>query len=235
MIEIKNLNKYFHSKLVLDNINLKIDKGDKIAIIGSSGSGKSTLLRCINNLEKQDAGQILVNNVPNISPEILSKIGMVFQHFNLFVNMTVLENILYAPKIRGIDASKKARELLEKVNLIDKLHIYPKQLSGGQKQRVAIVRTMILEPEIVLLDEPSSALDPENSAEILALIANLTNEKVTMLIVSHEMGFIKRICNKVIFMDQGKIVEFALTKDFFSSPKSKRGKEFLEKIYNFQA
>ncbi len=235
MLEIKKLNKSFNNKKVLKNINLNVIEGDRLAIIGPSGCGKSTLLRCINLLEKPDSGNILFEGVDLINNnrlnEIRRHIGMVFQSFNLFDNLTVLDNITLAPvklKIMDItEATKKAKELLKRFNLIDKINNYPKELSGGQKQRVAIIRTLIMNPKIILFDEPTSALDPEMVLEVENVIKTIANDGMTMIIVSHEMNFIKNVANKVIFLNEGKIVETGTPLDIFENPKDESLKKFI--------
>jgi len=238
MLEINNLKKNFANKKVLKGINLEVNKGDVIGIIGPSGCGKSTLLKCINLLEKPTSGKIIYNNdniVDNEDLEIIRrKIGMVFQQFNLFENMTVLENIILAPTLLKImkkeEAIKEAMILLDKINLKDKANNYPSELSGGQKQRVAIVRTLIMNCEIILFDEPTSALDPEMICEVTNLMRQIRDEGMTMIIVSHEINFIKNFCNRVIFMSDGYIVEEGTSNEIFEHPKDERLKTFLSKI-----
>ena len=238
MLEIKNLKKRFGKKVVLKDINLKVNKNDIIGIIGPSGCGKSTFLRCINLLEKPTEGQIIFNNddiVDNTKLESTrKKIGMVFQQFNLFNNMTVLENIILAPVMHNMmtkkEATKEALRLLEEIDLKDKKDFYPNELSGGQKQRVAIVRTLIMNPEIILFDEPTSALDPEMIGEVTNLMRKIAKEGMTMLIVSHEMNFIKNFCTKVIFMSDGYILEEGTSNQIFNHPKNEKLKNFLSKI-----
>lgn len=238
MLEVKNLKKNFAEKKVLKGININVNKGDVIGIIGPSGCGKSTLLKCINLLEKPTSGHIIFQNddiVDNNDLEILrQKIGMVFQQFNLFENMTVLENIILAPTLLKLmsreEAKKEALILLDKINLKDKANNYPSELSGGQKQRVAIVRTLIMKCEIILFDEPTSALDPEMICEVTNLMRKIRDEGMTMIIVSHEINFIKNFCNKVIFMSDGYIVEEGTSKEIFEHPKDERLKSFLSKI-----
>ena len=236
MLEIKNLRKKFGDNLILNDINLKIDKGDRLAIIGPSGCGKSTFLRCLNLLEKPDSGEILFNgqDITNGNLDlsfIRKKIGMVFQQFNLFPHLTVLDNITLVPIKLGIlpekDAKNKALELLESINLKDKAMQYPNQLSGGQKQRVAIVRTLIMNPELILFDEPTSALDPEMVYEVLELITNVANKGITVIIVSHEMNFVSKFSNKILFLDKGEISFFGDTKEAFENCDNKRLKDFL--------
>ena len=238
MLEIKNLKKNFAEKNVLKWININVNKGDVIGIIGPSGCGKSTLLKCINLLEKPTSGHIIFQGddiVDNNDLEILrQKIGMVFQQFNLFENMTVLENIILAPTLLKLmcreEAKKEALILLDKINLKDKANNYPSELSGGQKQRVAIVRTLIMKCEIILFDEPTSALDPEMICEVTNLMRKIRDEGMTMIIVSHEINFIKNFCNKVIFMSDGYIVEEGTSKEIFEHPHDERLKSFLSKI-----
>ena len=238
MIKVENLKKSFKEKEVLKGIDLEINKGDILAIIGPSGSGKSTLLRTINKLEKKTSGNIYFEN-KNIDEldinKLREKVGMVFQQFNLFSNMTIMENLLAAPlntkKMKKDEAEEKALELLEKIGLSDKKNSYPKELSGGQKQRIAIIRALMMEPDLILFDEPTSALDPEMVKDVLDLMKDLANEGMTMAIVSHEMEFAKQVSNKIIIMDDGEIVEESQNpKEFFENPKEKRSKEFLSKV-----
>ena len=236
MLEIKNLSKKFGNNLILKNINFKVNKGDIITIVGPSGSGKSTLLRCINMLDEASSGNIIFEGKEltnkNLT-EIRRKIGMVFQQFNLFPHLTVLDNILLAPvKLKILDeknAKIKALELLDSIGLKDKANHYPNELSGGQKQRVAIIRTLIMEPDIILFDEPTSALDPEMIGEVLELINKVADTGKTMIIVSHEMNFVRKCSNRVIFLDEGKIMFDGNTNDFFESDND-RIKSFLSKI-----
>ena len=238
MLEIKNLKKNFTNKKVLKGIDLEVNEGDVIGIIGPSGCGKSTLLKCINLLEKPTSGKIIYNGdniVDNNDLEVIRrKIGMVFQQFNLFENMTVLENIILAPILLKMmsreEAIKKAMVLLDKIDLKDKANNYPSELSGGQKQRVAIVRTLIMNCEIILFDEPTSALDPEMICEVTNLMRQIRDEGMTMIIVSHEINFIKNFCSKVIFMSDGYIVEEGTSQEIFEEPKDERLKIFLSKI-----
>ncbi len=240
MLEIKNVKKKFGDKVVLNGISFNVKKGDIIGIIGPSGCGKSTLLRCINGLERPDSGQIIFNGTTLSSEKSIiqmrKKIGMVFQQFNLFNHLTVIDNIILAPVMNKLmnkeEAEKKAIELLKSVDLIDTTNNYPDQISGGQKQRVAIIRTLMMDPEIILFDEPTSALDPEMIGEVTNLMRKLAQEGMTMIIVSHELNFIRNFCNHVIFIDDGKIVEEGSSKDIFTKPKDKRLKSFLEKINN---
>ena len=234
MLEVKNLKKKYGKNLVLKGIDLKVEKGDRIAIIGPSGCGKSTFLRCLNGLEKPTSGKIIfegkeINSNSDLS-RIRRKIGMVFQQFNLFPHLTVEENIILAPvKLKMMtekEAKKKANELLETINLSDKGSCYPEQLSGGQKQRVAIVRSLIMNPDIILFDEPTSALDPEMIGEVLELIKRIADDGMTMLIVSHEMNFVKNCANKILFLDEGKVTLFGTVNEVFSK-ENERLKEFL--------
>ncbi|MEG0762871.1 MAG: amino acid ABC transporter ATP-binding protein [Oscillospiraceae bacterium] len=239
MIEVKNLEKHFKSVQVLNGINLELSRGDVLAIIGPSGSGKSTFLRCLNLLETPTGGSVIFEGVDitdksNDINKTREKIGMVFQNFNLFNNMCVLDNITVGPmKIKGIskaDAEKNAMELLERVGLADKAQVYPIQLSGGQKQRVAIVRCLAMKPDIMLFDEPTSALDPEMVREVLDVIKSLAADGMTMAVVTHEMGFAREVANRVIFIDEGIIMEEAPPLEFFAAPKSARLKDFLSKV-----
>ncbi|AIK37339.1 MULTISPECIES: amino acid ABC transporter ATP-binding protein [Bacillus] len=239
MIKIENLHKSFGQNEVLKGITTTIEKGEIVAIVGPSGSGKSTFLRCMNVLETPTNGHIWIGNeeVTNPKTNIMSvreNVGMVFQHFHLFPHMTVLENIMYAPvNVKGVakpDAEKKAKELLEKVGLLDKKDAYPNRLSGGQKQRVAIARALAMEPEVMLFDEPTSALDPEMVKEVLEVMKSLVTTGMTMAIVTHEMGFAKEVADRVLFLDGGKLVEDTSPEQFFTEPKSKRAQEFLQKI-----
>lgn len=241
MLEIKNLKKKFGNKKVLNGINLKVEKGSVVGIIGPSGCGKSTLLRCINLLEKPDSGQVIFEGddlVDNKSfVETRRKIGMVFQQFNLFDHMSVLDNIIFAPVklkiMKKEEAIKKAIELLKEIDLFDIKDNYPHELSGGQKQRVAIIRTLIMKPDIILFDEPTSALDPEMIGEVTNLMRKLANEGMTMIVVSHEMSFIKSFCTKVVFLSNGVIVEEGTSNQIFNKPKDKRLKNFLSKINSY--
>ena len=241
MIKIQNLCKNYDKLEVLKGINTNVNKGDIIAIIGPSGSGKSTFLRCINKLEEPTDGHIYITGKDimddNTDINLLrQKVGMVFQHFNLFPHKTVMENLTLAPmKLKNISkkqAEEKALYLLEKVGLKDKASTYPNQLSGGQKQRIAIARALAMEPEIMLFDEPTSALDPEMIKEVLDVMRELAEEGMTMLIVTHEMGFAKNVANRVFFMDRGTILEDTTPNELFSNPKNERTKEFLNKVLN---
>lgn len=238
MLEIKNLRKNFGTKKVLKGIDLTVNKGDIIGIIGPSGCGKSTFLRCINLLEIPTKGtMILEGNKVNFKGNLTyvrRKIGMVFQQFNLFNNMTVLENITLAPVKLGIMSEEKAEseaiDLLKKINLLDKKNYYPKELSGGQMQRIAIIRSLLMKPDIILFDEPTSALDPEMIGEVTNLMRQLAKEGMTMIVVSHEMNFIKDFCTKVCFMTDGKIIEEGPAKQIFENPKDERIKGFLSRV-----
>ena len=239
IIEVKNLKKQFGKNVVLDNINLEIKKGEVVSLIGPSGSGKSTILRSIIDLETITSGDILIegNNLKDkkIKKEMLLKTGMVFQTFNLFPHMSVRNNIVktleLVKKLDKKEANKIAEETLEVVGLIDKIDNFPSELSGGQKQRVAIARALSLRPDILLFDEPTSALDPELVKEVLDIIRKLKNDKITMLIVSHEMNFVKEISDKVVVLEKGEILEKGDSKKIFENPDSQRVKEFLNTIY----
>ena len=239
MIEIKNLNKWYGNFQVLKNCNVTVEKGEVVVVCGPSGSGKSTLIKTVNALEPFQEGEIIVDGVsvgdPKTDlPKLRSRVGMVFQHFNLFPNMTIRENICLAPvKLKLMtkeEASKKADELLERVGLKDKADTYPAMLSGGQKQRVAIARALAMNPEVMLFDEPTSALDPEMVGEVLTIIKELAQSGMTMLIVTHEMGFAKEVSNRCMFFSDGNITEENAPKEFFENPQSPRLKEFLSKV-----
>lgn len=238
MLEVKNLHKSFANNEVLNGIDLKVNKGDVISIIGPSGSGKSTFLRSLNLLEEIDSGEILFlgKNVKDLNINSLrEEIGMVFQNFNLFSHLTIIDNLTLAPVLRGKlekeQAKKKALQLLERIGLSDKKDSYPDELSGGQKQRIAIIRALMMNPKIMLFDEPTSALDPEMVGEVLNLMTDLANDAMTMLVVTHEMAFAREVSNRLIFMDAGKIIEESDNpKDFFANPKTDRAKDFLGKI-----
>lgn len=239
MIKIENLSKDFNEHKLFSGINLEIPEGQVVAIIGPSGSGKSTLLRCVNLLEKPTSGEIYIGKTRVTDPKcniakLREHVGMVFQHFHLFPHMTVKENITYAPrKIKGIlekEADKIAIDLLRQVGLEDKADVYPSRLSGGQKQRVAIARTLAMKPNVLLFDEPTSALDPEMVKEVLEVIQKLAHTGITMLIVTHEMGFAQRVADRILFLDGGEIVEDSTPKEFFSSPKTERAQQFLQKV-----
>ena len=241
MIKIENLHKRFGKLEVLNGIDINVEKGEIIAIIGPSGSGKSTFLRCINRLEGPSEGKIFIDGENILSKEtninkIREKVGMVFQHFNLFPHKNVIKNITLAPiKIKNYSlelAEKKADKLLSKVGLLDKKYAFPNQLSGGQKQRIAIARALAMEPEVMLFDEPTSALDPEMIKEVLDVMIELAREGMTMLIVTHEMGFAKNVATRILFMNDGKILEDEKPEEFFNNPKHSRTKEFLYKVLN---
>lgn len=237
MIKITQLNKSFGDLHVLKDINMTVFESDVVCLIGSSGSGKSTLLRCLNFLEKKDNGQIIIEG-KEVNPrtdnlnKIREKVGMVFQNFNLFPHKTVLENIIEAPiKVKGASkeaAISNARQLLSKVGLEDKADVYPSKLSGGQKQRVAIARALAMEPDIMLFDEPTSALDPELVGEVLTTMKDLAEEGMTMVVVTHEMGFAKEVADRIVYMHDGKIVEHGTPDEFFNNPKEERTREFLK-------
>ncbi len=259
MIEVVNLNKSFGEIDVLHDINIKINKGEKVVVVGPSGSGKSTFLRCLNCMEDPTSGSIIFNGVDIADMKVdinihRQKMGMVFQHFNLFNNKTVIENIMLAPvyvekkrmkklrrknpqneKIKSVkeikaDAKAQAIELLKRIGLEEKADAYPSQLSGGQKQRVAIVRALAMNPDVILFDEPTSALDPEMVGEVLELMKELADSGMTMVVVTHEMGFAREVGTRVIFMDEGRIIEENNPKDFFANPQNERLKEFLSKV-----
>jgi len=239
VIHVKDLNKSFGDLHVLKGINNNIKKGEVVVVIGPSGSGKSTFLRCLNLLEEPTSGNIIFegtditskkNNI-NIQRQ---KMGMVFQNFNLFPHKSIMENITLAPiKVKGLSkekAEKKAEELLERVGLLDKANNYPAQLSGGQKQRIAIIRALAMEPDVMLFDEPTSALDPEMVGEVLEFMKKLAKEGMTMVVVTHEMGFAREVGTRLIFMDDGRIAEEGNPEDIFDNPKEARTKEFLSKV-----
>ena len=259
MIQVVNLKKSFGSLEVLKGINIDIKKGEKVVVIGASGSGKSTFLRCLNCMEDPTSGNIIFNGVDIADMKVdinihRQKMGMVFQHFNLFNNKTVIQNIMLAPiyvekkRMRKLkrknpdgeviktskqikeEAYLKAMELLERIGLEEKADSYPSQLSGGQKQRVAIVRALAMNPDVILFDEPTSALDPEMVGEVLELMKELANSGMTMVVVTHEMGFAREVADRVIFVDEGVIAEEAPPEEFFNNPKSPRLKEFLSKV-----
>ena len=239
IIQIKDVNKWFGDFQVLKNINLEVEKNKKIVVCGPSGSGKSTLIRCINRLEEHQEGKIIVDgnelneNTKNIE-QIRAEVGMVFQQFNLFPHLSIIDNCTLAPiwvkQMPKKDAETLAMQHLEKVQISDQALKYPGQLSGGQQQRCAIARALCMEPKIMLFDEPTSALDPEMIKEVLDAMVNLAKAGMTMIVVTHEMGFAKEVADEVIFMDEGMIVEKAATKEFFANPKSDRTKLFLSQI-----
>lgn len=239
MIDVKNLQKAFHTNLVLKGITETIEKGEKVVVIGPSGSGKSTFLRCLNLLEVPTGGEIWFEGV-NITDrkcninQLRQKMGMVFQSFNLFGHLTVQENITLAPVRLKLmtreQANAKAKQLLERIGLADKASSYPSQLSGGQQQRIAIVRSLAMNPDVMLFDEPTSALDPEMVGEVLELMKQLAVEGMTMVVVTHEMGFAREVGTRVLFMDGGQILEQNTPTEFFSSPKNPRLQDFLSKV-----
>lgn len=243
MIDVKNLTKTFHNDggdvSVLKGIDQTIEKGEKVVIIGPSGSGKSTFLRCLNLLEKPTGGEIWFQGTQINAPgteinQLRRKMGMVFQHFNLFPHLTIMQNITLAPVTLKLqseqEAAAKAMQLLDRVGLADKAQGYPVQLSGGQKQRIAIVRALAMNPEVMLFDEPTSALDPEMVGEVLQVMKELADEGMTMVVVTHEMGFAKEVGTRVLFMDDGKVLEENNPQDFFAHPKNARLQDFLSKV-----
>lgn len=239
ILELNDVNKWYGEFHVLRNVNLRVRKGEKIVICGPSGSGKSTMIRCINRLEEHQDGDIIVKGTPltndlkNIEA-VRKDVGMVFQHFNLFPHLTVLENCCLAPiwvkKTPRKEAEALAMKFLERVHIPDQALKYPGQLSGGQQQRVAIARSLCMNPEVMLFDEPTSALDPEMVSEVLDVMIQLAKEGMTMLCVTHEMGFARKVADRVIFMDKGQIVEENTPEEFFNNPQSERGKLFLSQI-----
>ena len=239
MIEMNEVHKWFGDLHVLNDVNLKVNRGEKIVICGPSGSGKSTLIRCINRLEEHQRGQIIVEGTEltndNRSVEkIRGEVGMVFQQFNLFPHLSILDNCSLAPiwvrKLPKVEAKEKAMKYLKRVQIDDQAHKYPAQLSGGQQQRAAIARALCMEPRIMLFDEPTSALDPEMIKEVLDVMVGLAEGGMTMLVVTHEMGFAKEVADSIIFMDEGQIVENKPPTDFFENPESERTKTFLSQI-----
>ena len=242
MISASNVNKYFwvpYKLHALDNVSLQVSAGEVVVIIGPSGSGKSTFLRCLNRLEYADSGKIVIESKDILSPScdintIRAEVGMVFQGFNLFPHLTVLENLVLAQvtvrKRPRAEAEKKGLYLLDKVGIADKQHVYPDQLSGGQQQRVAIARSLAMDPKIMLFDEPTSALDPEMVGEVLEVMRNLAREGMTMVVVTHEMGFAREVADRIIFMDQGNIVEEGEPGTFFENPRNDRTRLFLSQI-----
>lgn len=234
---IKGLKKSFGANKVLNGIDFKLTEGERVVILGPSGSGKSTFLRCINWMEEPTAGEIYLDGVLITEKNIRKmrrNIGMVFQHFNLINNLTVMDNLLLAPlklkMMKRETAEKRAKELLKHIGLLDKADSFPASLSGGQKQRVAIVRAMMLSPEILLFDEPTSALDPESIGDVLSLIRELADRGMTIMIVTHEMSFAKEIATRIVFIDKGKIIEEGTPKEFFGQPRTVRVQEFLKKV-----
>ena len=239
MIDVKNLSKSFGNHLVLNDISEHIYPGEKVVIIGPSGSGKSTFLRCLNLMEYPSSGVITFDGVETTDPKanidkVRQHMGMVFQHFNLFPNMTILKNITLAPvrtkRMTKAQAEQKAVALLRRVGLEDKANAYPSQLSGGQKQRIAIVRALAMDPQVILFDEPTSALDPEMVGEVLSVMKELAAEGMTMVVVTHEMGFAREVSDRVMFMDEGRIVEQGKPNEIFGQPQHPRLKEFLSKV-----
>ena len=239
IVSMKNIDKFFGDFHALKNINFKVTKGEIVVVCGPSGSGKSTLIRCINRLEDIDSGELLVDGIDAYDKktklnELRAETGMVFQHFNLFPHLTILQNITIAQtkvkKISQHDADEISLKLLEKVGLVQKAEGYPSELSGGQKQRVAIARTLAMKPKVLLFDEPTSALDPEMIGGVLDVMRELAKENYTIVVVTHEMGFAKEVSNRVVFMDEGEILEEGTPEDFFTRPKTERAKKFLQEI-----
>ena len=239
VISVKNLSKSFGDLVILDDLSVDIKPGEKVVVIGPSGSGKSTLLRCLNMMETPDAGQIIFDGQDIAAPGtnlnlVRRQMGMVFQHFNLFANLTIRKNITLAPVQTGLmtkeEADAEAERLLERVGLLDKIDAYPAQLSGGQKQRIAIVRALAMKPKLMLFDEPTSALDPEMVGEVLDVMKELAHEGMTMVVVTHEMGFAREVGTRVLFMDDGHIVEETDPETFFTNPQHPRSIEFLSKV-----
>lgn len=241
MIKIENLYKSYGDLEVIKGISKNIDKGEVVAVIGPSGSGKSTFLRCINMMEEITSGKVVVQGKDLTDPKVninkvRQNVGMVFQHFNLFPHKTVLENLMLAPtkvkKMKKTEIMEKSKILLKKVGLEDKADVYPDSLSGGQKQRIAIARALAMEPDVLLFDEPTSALDPEMVREVLDVMRDLAKSGMTMIVVTHEMGFAKSVANRVFFMDYGVVLEDAAPKELFEAPTHERTKEFLDKVLN---
>ncbi|MBS5083131.1 MAG: amino acid ABC transporter ATP-binding protein [Clostridiales bacterium] len=239
LIRVQNLTKAFGDFKALNDVSTDIRSGEVVFVVGPSGSGKSTFLRCLNRLEEPSSGHILFEGVDILDPKTdinvhRQKMGMVFQHFNLFPHMTILKNMTIAPmklqKKTQEEAEKEAMKLLEKVGLADRANAYPSQLSGGQKQRIAIVRSLCMRPDVMLFDEPTSALDPEMVGEVLNVMADLARENMTMVVVTHEMGFAKEVADRILLMADGQIIEENNPKDFFGNPKSERLKSFLSKV-----
>jgi ABC-type polar amino acid transport system ATPase subunit len=239
VIEFRQVNKWFASLHVLRDITLKIDPAEVVVVCGPSGSGKSTLIRCINRLESIQSGELIVNGYSLAdakldSARLRAEVGMVFQSFNLYPHLTVLQNITLAPmKVKGMrqeDAAKAAEDLLEQVGIPDKADAYPANLSGGQQQRVAIARALAMKPTIMLFDEPTSALDPEMINEVLDVMTNLARGGMTMVVVTHEMGFARKVAKRIIFMDEGRVIETGKPESFFTAPQSPRAQQFLSKI-----
>jgi len=239
VIEVKGLRKKFGKVNVLDGLDITINKGDKMVLVGPSGCGKSTFLRCLNQLEVPDGGEVwfdgqLVNGPKTDINAVRRRMGMVFQHFNLFPHLTVKQNITLAPVMQKLktqaEADEQAMQLLERIGLADKANAYPSTLSGGQKQRIAIVRALAMDPEVLLFDEPTSALDPEMVGEVLQLIKELAASGMTMVVVTHEMGFAREVANRVVFINEGKVQEDEPPAEFFSNPKNPRLQAFLSKV-----
>ena len=239
MITVNNLHKSFGSLHVLKGVNQHIKPGEKVVVIGPSGSGKSTFLRCLNLLEQPTDGQIVFDGTDITDPKcdinlIRRRMGMVFQQFNLFPHLTVLKNMTLAPIQTGLmkkeEAEARAMKLLERVNLVEKAHVYPKQLSGGQQQRIAIVRALCMNPDVMLFDEPTSALDPEMVGEVLEVMKQLAEEGMTMVVVTHEMGFAREVADRVLFMDEGIVMEEGTPAEIFSNPQNPRTQDFLRKV-----
>ena len=239
IVSMSKIDKFYDDFHVLKNIDFSVKKGEIVVVCGPSGSGKSTLIRCINGLEDIDEGTILVDNIDihaskKNMKEIRSEVGMVFQHFNLFPHLTILENITLAQNLvkkrSKSEAIQIAKDLLEKVKLSDKADSYPSDLSGGQKQRVAIARSLAMKPKVILFDEPTSALDPETIGDVLSVMKDLAQENFTIVCVTHEMGFAKEVGDRIVFMDNGKIVEENTPEEFFNNPKSERAQKFLKEI-----
>ncbi|MFD1423308.1 amino acid ABC transporter ATP-binding protein [Laceyella tengchongensis] len=240
MISIKGLDKWYNSLHVLRDINLQVDEGEVVVLIGASGSGKSTLLRCLNRLERADRGEIHIlgreiNQTDKDLDQLRQQVGMVFQHFHLFPHMTVIENVIEAPihvkKMNRRAAERLATELLQKVGLADKMHSYPHSLSGGQKQRVAIARALAMQPRVMLFDEPTSALDPELVGEVLSVMKELAQDGMTMVVVTHEMGFAREVADKVVYMDEGRIIEQGTPEQIFDAPQEERTQRFVSQVY----
>lgn len=239
LIKADGLEKSFKKIKALRGVNAEIYKGDVVAVLGPSGSGKSTFLRCLNRLEEPTGGKIYFEGVDITDPKVninvhRQKMGMVFQQFNLFPHMTILKNITIAPmkllRLSREEAEQRAIELLKRIGLEDRANAYPSQLSGGQKQRIAIVRALAMQPDVLLFDEPTSALDPEMVGEVLQVISDLAKDGMTMVIVTHEMGFAREVANRILFMDEGMVVEDSVPKDFFENPATDRAKSFLSKV-----
>jgi ABC-type polar amino acid transport system ATPase subunit len=239
VIQLKNVSKFYGDFQALTNISLDVSAGERMVICGPSGSGKSTLIRCVNQLETHDAGRVLVNGIDvgknhKALREVRTNVGMVFQQFNLFPHLTVLENLTLGPmrarKLSKQNATELAEHYLERVRIPEQAGKFPSQLSGGQQQRVAIARSLCMEPKVMLFDEPTSALDPEMIAEVLEVMVELAETGMTMMVVTHEMGFAKKVADTMVFMDEGEIVEQSSPADFFSNPKTERGRLFLQQI-----